>query len=132
MRGASSIKNDRSLVVAAGGDGTIREAATALVHSTVPLGVIPGGTANVLAQTLKVGSPTSALEAIRHGEPRSLDLGLARWSEKGATVERHFTVDWSRQYRADKTLIATRFPIAGCLAPYTKPIPPSPILASMR
>ena len=82
----------RSLVVAAGGDGTIREAATAVVNSDVPLAVIPGGTANVLAQSLKLGSTKAAFDAIRHGEPRSMDLGLARWSEKGATVERHFSV----------------------------------------
>ncbi len=40
------------LIVAAGGDGTIREVAEGLLGSEVPLGIIPAGTANVLAREL--------------------------------------------------------------------------------
>jgi diacylglycerol kinase family enzyme len=35
--------------VVAGGDGTINEAAEGMAHSAVPLAILPGGTANVLA-----------------------------------------------------------------------------------
>lgn len=45
-------KSDTYLVVAAGGDGTIREVAEGLVGSDVPMGIIPAGTANVLAREL--------------------------------------------------------------------------------
>ena len=37
------------LVLVLGGDGTINEAANGLAYSGVPLGVLPAGTANVLA-----------------------------------------------------------------------------------
>ena len=44
--------SDTKLVIAAGGDGTIREVAAGLFGSDIPLGVIPAGTANVLAREL--------------------------------------------------------------------------------
>lgn len=42
------------LVVAAGGDGTISGVANSLVGSEIPLGIIPLGTANVLARELNI------------------------------------------------------------------------------
>jgi len=45
----SCIADGVGLIVAAGGDGTINEVAEGMVHSAVPLGILPAGTANVLA-----------------------------------------------------------------------------------
>ncbi len=42
------------LIVAAGGDGTINEVANGMLHSGVPLAILPGGTANVLAREMKL------------------------------------------------------------------------------
>lgn len=40
------------LIIAAGGDGTINEVANGMLHSGVPMGILPGGTANVLAREM--------------------------------------------------------------------------------
>lgn len=42
------------LIIVAGGDGTINEAANGMLHSNVPLAILPGGTANVLACEMHV------------------------------------------------------------------------------
>jgi diacylglycerol kinase (ATP) len=42
------------LIIAAGGDGTINEVIDGMLHSNVPLAILPGGTANVLARELNL------------------------------------------------------------------------------
>lgn len=51
---------DRVIVV--GGDGTINAALAGLIHTQLPLGIIPAGTANDLARTL--GLPTDVVGAV--------------------------------------------------------------------
>ncbi len=46
------IKAGADLIVAAGGDGTIAAVAAGMVHSPVPLGIIPTGTWNAIARNL--------------------------------------------------------------------------------
>jgi diacylglycerol kinase (ATP) len=63
-------------VVVAGGDGTLNAAVQALVGSGLPLAVLPLGTANNLARTLRL--PTTleaACEVAAHGARRVIDLG---------------------------------------------------------
>ncbi len=65
------------LVVVAGGDGTINEAVQSLVGSDAALGIIPVGTANVLARELKIPlDPVAAARVLVTGRPRPIDLGL--------------------------------------------------------
>jgi diacylglycerol kinase (ATP) len=63
-------------VVGVGGDGTLRQIAATLADTGVPLGVVPGGTGNILAGVLGVpGRLDAAVEALRTSEPRPFDLG---------------------------------------------------------
>jgi len=59
-----------------GGDGTTMQAASALVGTDVALGLIPGGTGNLLAGNLRLpANPVRAAQTIVQGVPRRLDLG---------------------------------------------------------
>jgi YegS/Rv2252/BmrU family lipid kinase len=64
------------VVAVFGGDGTTMQAAAALVGTEVALGVIPGGTGNLLAGNLRVPAlPARAARALLSARPRSFDLG---------------------------------------------------------
>jgi diacylglycerol kinase (ATP) len=63
-------------VVVCGGDGTIFDVIQGLAGSAVPLGIIPFGTGNVMAQNLKVPKdPVAAAHWILRSRPRSVGLG---------------------------------------------------------
>ncbi len=66
------------LVVAAGGDGTIAEVANGLAGSEARLGVIPLGTANVLAHELSLPfAPSAVAAALAFGRTCTLWPGVA-------------------------------------------------------
>ncbi len=76
----------RRLVVAAGGDGTIAEVAQGLAGSNTALGIIPLGTANVLAHELNLPfSPVAVAAALAFGRTRALWPGVAH-TESGEQV----------------------------------------------
>jgi diacylglycerol kinase family enzyme len=63
-------------IVVGGGDGTIFDVIQGLAGSTVPLGIIPFGTGNVMAQNLKVPKdPGAAAHWILRSRPRTVGLG---------------------------------------------------------
>jgi diacylglycerol kinase family enzyme len=70
------------MVVAAGGDGTIAEVAAGLDGSATALGVIPLGTANVLAQELGLPfAPRDIAAALAFGRTRTLWPGIVTGPE---------------------------------------------------
>lgn len=69
-------------VIAFGGDGTINEVAQGLCDTDVALGILPGGSTNVMARSL--GMPTDPVEAtsflahrLRNGTRRRINVGRA-------------------------------------------------------
>jgi YegS/Rv2252/BmrU family lipid kinase len=65
------------LVVAIGGDGTLNEVASGLVHSPATLGLIPCGSGNGLGRHLGIPGPGEhAFRTLLHGTPRLIDTGL--------------------------------------------------------
>ena len=76
-------------MIAAGGDGTINEIAEGMVNSPVPLGVLPGGTANVLAVETGMGVKLERVaERLRELRPRRISMGHLTCD--GGRVSRHF------------------------------------------
>ena len=71
-----AVRQGADLVLVLGGDGTINEVVQGLIDSNVPLGVLPGGTANVLAMELGLGSRLeAAAKRLAAFEPRPVALG---------------------------------------------------------
>jgi diacylglycerol kinase family enzyme len=76
---ARSVREGADLVLVAGGDGTINEAVNGMVHSDVPLAVLPAGTANVLAVELGFGvSLRRAVQRLGELAPARISVGLLR------------------------------------------------------
>lgn len=78
----AAIANGVDVVLACGGDGTINEVINGVAPSRVPFGILPGGTANILAHELGLPlSPVRAARALKNWSPRRIALGRARWTE---------------------------------------------------
>src|SRR5260370_40333815 len=78
------------LIVAAGGDGTINEVAEGMVHSAVPLGILPAGTANVLAMEtgMSANLETAARDLLTYTPQR---VSVARLAfHNGSAATPHF------------------------------------------
>src|SRR5947208_16333898 len=71
-------RQSAEVVFAFGGDGTAREVASGLMGGPAALGVLPGGTANLLALALGLPrDPLAAAATLLHLPARPFDVGLA-------------------------------------------------------
>lgn len=74
----SAAADGKDIVVVAGGDGTVNEVASALMHTDTALGIIPCGSGNGLARSL--GLPMdfdAAIDIIAKYKPCAIDCGVA-------------------------------------------------------
>ena len=74
--GAAAVAAGAHGVIVWGGDGTFNETATALLGSSIPLGLVPAGSGNGLAGALGVPrEPLAALNVAFDAAPRTIDAG---------------------------------------------------------
>ncbi|PJI86745.1 diacylglycerol/lipid kinase family protein [Luteimicrobium subarcticum] len=68
------------IVVAVGGDGTVRAVAESLVGTRTAMGILPRGTGNLLARNLDIPTTTvaDAMAVILGGHDRHIDVGRLR------------------------------------------------------
>ena len=94
----AAVADGVKVVIAHGGDGTAMDVAAGLVGTGVPLGLLPGGTGNVLAGNLGVGrSFVAAADTIVAGATRTIDLG--RLTTAAGT--RYFSVNAAAGFAAE-------------------------------
>lgn len=92
---------ERTIVIL-GGDGSVNEALQGLENfERVRLGYIPTGSSNDLARDLEISRDVSeALQTVRKGRERRMDLGCVSWEEGGKWHRRYFAVSCGIGYDA--------------------------------
>ncbi len=71
----AAIAAGADVVVAAGGDGTVRVVCGEMAGTGVPVGVIPAGTGNLLARNLSIPlTHDQALDVVLRGQDRAIDI----------------------------------------------------------
>ncbi|MFN0084011.1 MAG: diacylglycerol/lipid kinase family protein [Blastocatellia bacterium] len=86
---AEAVEAGVDVAIVCGGDGTINEAAQALVGTRVPLAIWPCGTANILAKELRLPRNERAFaKLIAEGRGRTISAGRAM--KPGTGWERYF------------------------------------------
>lgn len=76
----SAVRRGADVVLAVGGDGTVRAIAEGMRGGDVPLALLPSGTGNLLARNLDLPLTDldAAVELAFSGVDRQIDLGMAR------------------------------------------------------
>ncbi|MFN8507635.1 MAG: diacylglycerol kinase family protein [Dehalococcoidia bacterium] len=111
-------------IVACGGDGTLYEAANAILDlgaaERVRLGTIPMGTGKDVAKCLGIGAPSAALSALKEGLERRIDAGrIELVDEHGHPRVRHFLLEASAGWVPEISRSVPRWlKRAGDTAPY--------------
>ena len=86
-----SLRRQPSFVIAAGGDGTFNEVANGLVHSGIPMGILPLGTTNVLAKELDIPENVqAAMERVLRKNPKTVSLGKITLTDSPTFISRYF------------------------------------------
>ncbi|MDR2496326.1 MAG: diacylglycerol kinase family lipid kinase [Tannerellaceae bacterium] len=98
-----AIESGAGIIIAVGGDGTVNEVATSMVHSDVVLGIIPRGSGNGLARELHIPMDTHrALELIMKGHVSTIDGCRANEHIFFTTCGLGFDATVSQKFAAEK------------------------------
>ncbi len=92
----AAVKDGVDALAVYGGDGTLREAISGLIGSDIPLIILPGGSANVMATEL--GIPTDLKEACKllsHGSLRAKTIDVGQFDKH------YFIIGISLGFEAD-------------------------------
>jgi len=96
-----AVEQNMDMVLVAGGDGTINEAANGIIGSSTILGIVPVGTGNILAHQMRMPILSLAaplyvrdvVEALRNSRVQRVDVGVANqryficWAGLGLDAE---------------------------------------------
>jgi YegS/Rv2252/BmrU family lipid kinase len=122
-----AIADGAEVIGAYGGDGTVMEVAEAVQGGEVPMGILPGGTANLMS--VELGIPKDLSEAAKIMiDPES----VVRWIDMGQVSERRFMLRVGMGFSGEKVKLADRelkdkwgilaYSIAGLKALNTAPV----------
>jgi diacylglycerol kinase (ATP) len=76
----AAVAEGTSLVIVCGGDGTINEVVNGVAPGQAALGILPGGTANIIAKELGLPHhPVRAAKQLSRWRPSRIALGKAVW-----------------------------------------------------
>ena len=108
-------------IVAAGGDGTIRQVAAALLGSDTPLGIIPHGTGNVLAHEIGLSpQPTAITRMLMEGPSTAVRCGYANKEPfllmAGAGFDGRVIASLDHKFKSYAGKAAYAAPLLGALA----------------
>lgn len=90
-----ALDDGADLVLAAGGDGTVRSVAAGMRGSGVPMGIVALGTGNLLARNLGLpfGDVEASVRIAFTGEDKQIDVGVAELTrEDGGSSDHVFLV----------------------------------------
>ena len=112
VRAREAVQQGCDAVIACGGDGTVHEAAQALVGTDAALGVLPLGTANAFAADLGLlVPPAEVARKLLTATPTRVPVGRIHYTDRsGAPASRYFVVaagvgpDALLMYRLDSRL----------------------------